>query len=93
VDFVYTLEKREKLYRDIQEGLFMNRPSGFEPIPFPLVGKILVGSAAVVFALYLLSVVFQWFTLPMPVLALGTAAALIGLYLIFVVPKEDVDSK
>lgn len=93
MDFVYTIEKREKLYRGIQEGLLMNRPSGFVPIPFPLVGKILVVSATIVFALYLLSVVFQWFTLPMPVLALGTAAVLIGLYLIFVVPKEDVGSK
>jgi hypothetical protein len=70
----------------------MSRPSGFMPVPFHLAGKILVVIAAIVFAIYLLSIVFQLYTLPMLVLAIDAAVMLIGLYLIFVIPKEETDS-
>ena len=70
----------------------MSRSSGFVPVPFHLVGKILVVSAAIVIILYLLSIVFQWFMLPILVFTIGVAAMLIGLYLIYVVPREDTDS-
>jgi len=83
--------KREQIKRDVQEGLLMSRPSGFVPIRFHTAGKILVVFAVIVFALYLLSIVFQWFMLPILVLAIGAAAMLIGLYLIFVIPNEEAD--
>jgi hypothetical protein len=67
----------------------MNQPSGFVAISFHLAGKILVVCSAIVLVLYLLSIVFQWFALPILVLVIAIAAMLIGLYLIFVVPREE----
>ena len=70
----------------------MSRSSGFVPVPFPLVGKILVVAGAIVLVLYLLSIGFQWFTLPVLAVALGAVGMLIGLYLIFVIHKKEADS-
>lgn len=66
----------------------MNKPSGFVPIPFHLVGKffILMGAAGTLF--YGLSQTFGWFVLPVMVLVVCGVALIIGLYLRFIVPRE-----
>jgi hypothetical protein len=67
----------------------VRRPSGFVPIPFNLVGKMLLvlGSAGLIFSG--LSWVLQWFSLPVLVPISSAVLIAIGLYLIFVVPRED----
>ena len=67
----------------------MNRPSGFVPIPFHLVVKVLLGIGAVALLFSGLAAAFRWFSLPMAVPLSSVAAIVIGLYLIFVVPRED----
>jgi hypothetical protein len=67
----------------------MSRPSGFVPIPFHLTGKMLLAIGAAGLTFYGLSSVLQWFSLPVLVPIASVALIAIGLYLIFVVPRED----
>ena len=70
------------------EAIWMRQPSGFVPIRFRIAGRILTGLG--VAGLLILSIValacgrsIAW---PLP--AASAIAVLVGLYLLFVVPKE-----
>ncbi len=69
----------------------MSRPSGFVPIPFPLVGKLLLAIGGLGVVLVLIAALSGWFALPSIVTWFSIAAIVIGLYLLFVVPKESLD--
>ena len=70
----------------------MNQPTGFVPPNWRFAGKLLliVGILSLIFVGA--STLTGWLALPLEVLIFGLATILIGLYLLFVVPEEEVDS-
>ena len=69
----------------------MSKDSGFVPIPFHIVGKVLLPIGLALLAAYLISYITNWFTLPSILFFFALAIAVLGLYLIFVVPRESID--
>jgi hypothetical protein len=70
---------------------FMNKkkyPTGFVPVNFNAVGKVLLVVGTIVFFLGLGNELFNLFNLPNNLLVVGLVFGLAGLYLVFVVPKE-----
>lgn len=66
----------------------MSRQPGFVPIPFYVVGRILLTIGILGCALYGVSAIGNWISLPLIVLLFSLALILVGFYLIFVVPRE-----
>jgi hypothetical protein len=67
----------------------MSRDSGFVPIPFHVVGKILLTIGLTILAAYGISLISNWYKLPAAALLFALVTLGIGLYLIFVVPRES----
>ena len=68
----------------------MSRQSGFVPIPFQLVGKILLAIGLAGSVLFIVSRMGSLYSLPLIVTLFSLAAIILGLYLIFVVPRESL---
>ena len=68
----------------------MSRQSGFVPIPFQLVGKILLAIGLAGSVLVIVSRMGSLYSLPLIVTLFSLAAIILGLYLIFVVPRESL---
>ena len=66
----------------------MNRPSGFVPIPFRHVGRLLFVLGSMGLILLAASNFADWLSLPEGTFAMSVAGIAIGLYLIFIVPDE-----
>lgn len=69
----------------------MSRDPGFVPIPFHVVGKILLAIGFAILAAILISYVSSLFTLPSIITLFALVIIVIGLYLIFIVPRESID--
>jgi hypothetical protein len=69
----------------------MSKDSGFIPIPFHIVGKVLLPIGLALLAACLISYITNLFTLPSILFFFALSIAVIGLYLIFVVPRESID--
>ncbi len=69
----------------------MSRQPGFVPIPFLIVGKILLTIGVLGCAFYGVALIGNWFSLPLIVLLFSLAMILVGLYLIYVIPGESQD--
>ena len=67
----------------------MKYPSGFVPVDFQLLGKLLFGLGIAALLVKGVSYVTGWISLPNVVAFLGFAFILLGLYLIYVVPKPE----
>ena len=63
-------------------------PSGFAPIPFNLLGKILLPISLIMVTLGGLGYLIDWIIIPLPVFFIGLGLLILSLYLLFVVPKE-----
>jgi len=63
-------------------------PSGFAPIPFNLLGKIMFPIALVMILLGGLDYLIGWGVIPVSIFFIGLGFLIISLYLLFVVPKE-----
>lgn len=66
----------------------MSKPSGFVPIRFVLAGRILITLGGAVLAVFLVSKLTSWFPLSSTFGLIGLFLVLIGLYLVYLVPKE-----
>ena len=73
-----------------KHGITMEKqhPSGFAPIPFKLLGKILFPISIVMVILGGLDYLASWAVIPVAVFFIGLGFLIISLYLLFVVPKE-----
>ena len=69
----------------------MGRPSGFVPIRFALAGRVLLTLGLAVLAAFLISKLTDWFPLDSIFGLVGLFLTIIGLYLIYIVPKEPVE--
>ena len=62
--------------------------SGFAPVPFKLLGKILFPISLVMVILGGLSYLMGWVAIPIAVFFIGLGFLIISLYFIYIVPKE-----
>ena len=62
--------------------------SGFVPVRFKSLGKILLPISSVMVIIGGLRYLAGWSEIPIAVIFIGLALLLVSLYLIFVVPKE-----
>ena len=62
--------------------------SGFVPIPFKLVGKILFPISIIIIVIGGFDYLVGWDLIPPSVFFFGFGLLIISLYLLFVVPKE-----
>jgi len=62
--------------------------SGFSPIPFNLLGKILFPISLVMVTLGVLDYLIGWALIPLSVFFIGLGLLILSLYFLFVVPKE-----
>lgn len=69
----------------------MSKQSGFVPIPFHLVGKILLAIGVIGSVFFIISKIGSWYSLPLIVILFSLAAIIVGLYLIYVVPSESLE--
>ncbi|MGD8850738.1 MAG: hypothetical protein PVF18_13485 [Anaerolineales bacterium] len=69
----------------------MSKDSGFVPIPFHIVGKILLLIGLTFLAAYAVSFVSNWFILPAITFLFALSTIIIGLYLMYIVPRESID--
>ena len=67
----------------------VNQPSGFVPVPFKKVGKLLLGLGSVGIVLFVLFRITAWLPLTTAIPIMSLVLIGIGLYLIFLVPIED----
>lgn len=67
----------------------MSQPSGFVPVPFQRVGKVLTAIGVLGLAASLVSKYIATLVLPAGTFASSLALIVIGLYLIFLVPAEN----
>ena len=74
----------------MEGAMSMSRQSGFVPIPFQLVGKILLAIGLAGSVLVIVSRMGSLYSLPLIVTLFSLAAIILGLYLIFVVPRESL---
>ncbi len=70
----------------------MSQRSGFVPIRFHLAGKILLVMGIVGLIAAGVDLVTRWFSLPVIIPVLCVFIALVGLYLIFIVPREPEEN-
>jgi hypothetical protein len=68
----------------------MSRPAGLVPVTYHIVGKFLVGISGVSLVVLLISKISNWFSLPLVVPVVSIAALIVGLYLIFIIPRESI---
>ncbi|MFC1663044.1 hypothetical protein ACFL04_02660 [Patescibacteria group bacterium] len=61
---------------------------GFVPVRYRVTGTILLATSGIVLVLMAIDAIFGWPSLPTQWWYIGIALMLIGLYLVFVVPKE-----
>jgi hypothetical protein len=66
----------------------MSRDPGLVPIPFHIVGKVLLAIGSVILAAILIAYISGWFTLPLITPWFALVVIVLGLYLIFIVPRE-----
>jgi len=64
--------------------------SGFVPVDFHLVGKIMLGIGIVLILLAIVDLLIEKIVLLDKLFYFGLGFVLVGLYLIFVVPKEEI---
>ena len=69
----------------------MSQPTGFVPPNWQFAGKLLLIIGILSLILIGISTLSGWLTLPLEILIFGLVTILIGLYLLFVVPKEEID--
>lgn len=62
--------------------------SVFPPINFNLVGKTVLPIGILFLLVKIISYFTQWLTIPNIILFIGIGFVIIGLYLIFIAPKE-----
>jgi len=63
-------------------------PSGFVPIQFRVLGKVLLPISFIMVVASGLDFIFGWEIIPFAVMYIGLIFLLLSLYLLFVVPKE-----
>lgn len=66
----------------------MSKLSGFVPIRFQAAGRILITLGLAAAAGFLISRLTGWFTIGWDIGTVGLILILIGLYMVYVVPKE-----
>jgi hypothetical protein len=69
----------------------MSKDSGFVPVPFHIVGKIFLPIGLAILAAYAISYISHWFILPSIAFFFAVTIIIIGLYLIYIVPRETID--
>jgi len=67
----------------------MNRPAGFVPANYRLAGKLLLILSGVGLLATGVDALTGWFGVPIIVLLVSLGLIPVGLYLLFVVPKEE----
>ena len=70
----------------------MSQPTGFVPTNWQFAGKLLLIVGILSLILVGASTLIGWLALQLEVLIFGLATILLGLYLLFVVPEEEIDS-
>ncbi|MBL7022227.1 hypothetical protein ISR92_02855 [Patescibacteria group bacterium] len=63
--------------------------SGFVPVNFNFVGKILLILGLIILILKIVSLTIWLFNMPGLILFIGVCSIIIGIYLIYIVPKID----
>jgi ABC-type uncharacterized transport system permease subunit len=76
------------LQGEIERRLKMSKFSGFIPIQFRKVGYLFLATGFISLLLKAVTGLTGWFILPQAVLVYGLVSIPLGLYLIFVPPKE-----
>jgi hypothetical protein len=69
----------------------MSKPSGFVPVPFQKLGRVLIVVGAAGLLMLGVSQLLPWLSLPTGSLFMGLALIVIGAYLILFVPRQDPD--
>ena len=72
----------------IERRLKMSKYSGFIPIRFRKAGYLFLSTGVICLILVAVASLTGWFVLPQAVLVYGLVSIPVGLYLIFVPPKE-----
>ncbi len=67
----------------------MSMPSGFVPVPFHQVGRLVLAMGGAGLLLRGISQLTSPLSLPSPTLVKSMSAIVIGLYLILLVPREE----
>jgi hypothetical protein len=67
----------------------MRKPSGFVPISFNVTGKVLVGIGVAILFIDILFMIFRRISLAPAILLFSAAIIIVGLYLIFIAPKDE----
>ncbi|MFW0862330.1 MAG: hypothetical protein ACKKL6_01975 [Candidatus Komeilibacteria bacterium] len=67
----------------------MKHLSGFVPVNLNLVGKILLILGLIILILKIGSLTIWLFTMPGVLLFIGVCSIIVGIYLIYIVPKID----
>jgi len=70
----------------------MSQPTGFVPPNWQFAGKLLLIVGILSLILVGASTLIGWLALQLEVLIFGLATILLGLYLLFVVSEEEIDS-
>ena len=66
----------------------MNRPPGFVPVPYHKVGKLFLGIGGIGLIILIISEISEWFSLPIIFHIFSIASVFVGLYLVYIVPRE-----
>ncbi len=69
----------------------MSRQPGFVPIPFHIVGKILLTLGAIGAVVVAILRVVLGYPLPIVVTLFSLVAIIVGLYLIYIIPREPLE--
>lgn len=69
----------------------MSQPTGFVPPNWQFAGKLLLIIGILSLILIGISTLTGWLALPLEIIIFGLVTILIGLYLFFVVPKEEIE--
>jgi len=67
----------------------MSKPSGFVPVPFQKLGRVLIVIGAAGLIMLGISQLLPWLAMPAGTLFWGLALVLIGAYLILFVPRKN----
>jgi hypothetical protein len=69
----------------------MGPPSGFVPVPFRRVGQLLLALGCAGLLLLGIAELTSWLSMPSATLVMSLSALVIGLYLIYFVPRQNND--
>ncbi|MDX1438015.1 MAG: hypothetical protein R3335_14475 [Anaerolineales bacterium] len=69
----------------------MNRPAGFVPVRFRIMGLIILVAGIIGLAAAVVGLITGWLPISPVLLPAAAVAILVGMYLIFIVPRTGAD--